>query len=297
MKTSLLVVLSLLLIGSVASAAEIILDQESGGSTSVTWDGRYPYSFTQNGDPSTFDAGTYTCGNTLYNYITDCWALRRFYFSDEGITVPFTVQSIDWGVRRFIALGDSVPGPYATTLYIGTIPVGLPFVFANISWVNQVDIPITTADNPPAGQFGVPKHTDITAVISDTVNNDLVVAWFAPITYYMTPRIRFAWSANNAGGYTWEAYFAFADCGFPEPATPTELGGAGLSNLVVVVNGDVYEPPAPGACCFGPNCTLLLEADCAAQGGVWYGGACDPNPCPPVPVENTSWGQIKANYR
>ena len=295
MKNLLLVMLSLLLIGSVANAAEIVADPADGSSTHVTWDGRYPYSFTQNGDPATLNAGVYTCGNTLYNYITDCWAMRRFYFADEGLAVPFTVQSIDWGVRRFVALADSVPGPYDITLYIGTIGVGLPLQFANISWVNQVQVPITTADNPIAPAVGVPKNTPINALISDTVNNDLVVAFFAPITYYMVPRIRFAESASNLGE-TYESYYAFTDCGFDEPATPTELGGPGQSQLVIVVNGDVYEEPAPGACCFPDgSCVMTLQADCQGQ---WLGLPCEPeNPCPPVPTEEKSWGQIKANYR
>jgi hypothetical protein len=291
-----MVVLSLLLIGSVASAAEIIPDNGDGSSSQISWDLRYPYSFTQNADPTTIDAGTFTCGNTLYNYITDCWAMRRFYFADEGINVPFTVQSIDWGIKRFIALGDSVPGPYAVDLNIYTIPVGAPLLFANLTLVSTVSVPIVPGDHPVPPALGTPKHTDITALISDTVGQDLVVAWFLPITYYMTPRVRFACVGSNYGE-TWPSYYAFADCGFPEPVTPADLGSPGVSQLVVVVNGDVYEPPAPGACCFGPNCVLLFDTECAAQGGVWYGGPCDPNPCPPVPTEETSWGRVKATYR
>lgn len=56
-------------------------------------------------------------------------------------------------------------------------------------------------------------------------------------------------------------------------------------------------PPLDGACCFGPDCVILAEGACAQQGGVWYGGPCDPNPCPPVPVEESSWGAIKNQYR
>jgi hypothetical protein len=292
------VVLSLLLLATSAPAAEILSDPALGGSTPVTWGDRYPYSFTQNADPQAFNAGVYTCGNTLYNYITDSWAMRRFYFADEGITVPFTVQSIDWGIRRFVALNDSVPGPYAITLYVGRITTGLPLEFANITWITSVQVPITSAENPPSGQFGVPKHTDITALISDPVQDDLVVAFFAPSTYDLRPRVRFAEAANN-DGETYESYYAFTDCGYPEPVTPTELGGPGESQLVIIVNGDVYEEPVPGACCLGPgNCVMMLQSDCYAEGGYhWEPRPCDPKPCGGLPVEETSWGRIKATHR
>jgi hypothetical protein len=57
-------------------------------------------------------------------------------------------------------------------------------------------------------------------------------------------------------------------------------------------------PPPEGACCVGEVCSILREADCLAQGGTWLGPGvtCDPNPCV-IPVEETSWGHIKANYR
>jgi hypothetical protein len=60
-----------------------------------------------------------------------------------------------------------------------------------------------------------------------------------------------------------------------------------------------------GACCTDPDgdgcadaCNITTEADCT---GFWQGQdtVCDPNPCdcPPVPVREGTWGQIKANYR
>jgi len=57
----------------------------------------------------------------------------------------------------------------------------------------------------------------------------------------------------------------------------------------------------PGAvCCIGEECLLLREADCLLYGGVWYPEwqSCLPNLCrPPVPVDQTSWGRIKALFR
>lgn len=61
-------------------------------------------------------------------------------------------------------------------------------------------------------------------------------------------------------------------------------------------------PPIPsGACCdVEGNCTVTTEDQCLPP-NVWHPEwvSCDPNFCPPppVPARNTTWGQIKANYR
>ncbi len=57
---------------------------------------------------------------------------------------------------------------------------------------------------------------------------------------------------------------------------------------------------ATGACCFPSGvCLVGTQADCETAGGSYMGDgtSCDPNPCGPVPVRNTSWGQIKSAYR
>jgi len=129
----------------------------------------------------------------------------------------------------------------------------------------------------------------------------------------------------------------FIDDSTPPVSDPIE----GYSTIGFGVNGDVHCPnvPTPGACCFAADghCEMLFADACIAAGGTVYGGLCDPNPCPPppveaaccvgttcimttetlcvgaggqwlpgqtcdpnpcgTPVEETSWGQIKANYR
>jgi hypothetical protein len=66
--------------------------------------------------------------------------------------------------------------------------------------------------------------------------------------------------------------------------------------------GRENECPLPyGACCFTDgHCDLLSADECAAQGGTYLGNfvSCEPeNPCPTVPVMNTSWSEIKLSYR
>jgi hypothetical protein len=55
-----------------------------------------------------------------------------------------------------------------------------------------------------------------------------------------------------------------------------------------------------GACCDPVTgvCELTLEYGCEApRNWLGPGTACDPNPCPPVPIETTTWGAIRGTYR
>jgi len=52
------------------------------------------------------------------------------------------------------------------------------------------------------------------------------------------------------------------------------------------------------ACCVGSECQLLTEEGCQEAGGVWKStlDSCTPDPCN-TPVQQTSWGAIKARFR
>ena len=56
----------------------------------------------------------------------------------------------------------------------------------------------------------------------------------------------------------------------------------------------------PGACCIDRVCYVLTECRCRLQGGDFHGiftDCSDPNECAPVPIQNETWGRIKAGYR
>lgn len=59
--------------------------------------------------------------------------------------------------------------------------------------------------------------------------------------------------------------------------------------------------PPTGACCLDDqgHCVVMTGAECAGQNGQYQGdgSTCDPNPCPIVPTQDTSWGKVKANFR
>lgn len=88
-----------------------------------------------------------------------------------------------------------------------------------------------------------------------------------------------SYTATAAG-----TYYIILDC------YGTATGGAYTWTYTVDCPG-----PPEGACCIGVDCTITTQDGCQ---GNWLGAGtvCVPNPCA-VPVEESSWGQIKANYR
>jgi hypothetical protein len=59
------------------------------------------------------------------------------------------------------------------------------------------------------------------------------------------------------------------------------------------------QPDPTGACCIpGALCEVLTAAECEARGGDYIGDdvPCDPTPCS-TPTIESSWGEIKNNYR
>jgi hypothetical protein len=91
-------------------------------------------------------------------------------------------------------------------------------------------------------------------------------------------------------------------CCFPNGDCQLLLPDACLGAGGAVVGGPCDPNPCPipqeGACCVEEDCFIYTESACIAAGGQFLGVgvSCDPNPCV-IPVEETSWGQIKANYR
>jgi len=54
-----------------------------------------------------------------------------------------------------------------------------------------------------------------------------------------------------------------------------------------------------GACCFvDGTCAIRIEPDCVDEDGTFQGidSICEPNPCDPIPVHISTWGEIKALY-
>jgi hypothetical protein len=152
--------------------------------------------------------------------------------------------------------------------------------------------------------------------------NPVQVYWFAGYTYYYYSTQFCAAPHPTQGGQ-------FADDSVP--AITDDVAGYGC--LGVNMDGTLVcpePPPEPGACCIMGECTITPPDACE---GDFYGGPCEPNPCPPpedgaccldtgeciitpptqcpgdffggacepnpcpTPTQQSTWGQIKANYR
>lgn len=281
MKSFLTVVMGLLVMSSVAGAGEIDPDNESG--LGVPWPGsRTAFSFTQNlGSPVALTAGVYTCGNVALGFNLESWSARRFSPHDEfGLDGCLDINSIDWGVRRFVALLDSIPNPITVDVRLYSIEAGVALEWNNLNLISNTPVVITAADNPVPPAVGVWKHTVVNSQFDPMGGDmDLVVAIHQPDGYSTTPRTRFACSADNSGGQSAYPYYVLADCGYPEFTTPLELGSPSAAMLVLVVNGETCVP-VPGACCDLETgaCVLVLETACPWG---WNGApTCTPNPCP-----------------
>jgi len=70
-------------------------------------------------------------------------------------------------------------------------------------------------------------------------------------------------------------------------------GGGGPGNTSAWDNAIVVQAVPMGACCAADGtCSMTTQADCQGQ----YQGDgtdCDPDPCTPVPVKESTWGSIK----
>jgi hypothetical protein len=96
--------------------------------------------------------------------------------------------------------------------------------------------------------------------------------------------------------------FTDGHCEVLTSARCLELGGEPQGFGTDCEPNDCPQPPPTGACCLDDQgrCEVLSEAGCAEANGQYQGDGttCEPtNPCPIVPTQGTTWGQIKANYR
>jgi len=254
---------------------------------------------------------------------------------------------------------SSYPSP-APSCETGTVDANIPLEYVD-GWVWKIYAAFPAANSPRLKALALGEQFDATVLVlggglPDPVNDFDVPQGGWPTTSGGADGISFGTVKTDHmvevywfGGYAYggtglfatvphpiEANRFFVDDSTPPLQDPIE----GYSSIGFGVDGDIHCPsvPTPGACCFTDgSCQLLLADACIAAGGSFFGGACDPNPCPPppveaacclngactittetlclgaggqwlpgedcdpnpcvIPVEETSWGQIKANYR
>jgi hypothetical protein len=75
-------------------------------------------------------------------------------------------------------------------------------------------------------------------------------------------------------------------------------GGSTPGNFTAWDNMSIAEAgTVTGACCLSDGTCIITTSDQCQGQFMGEGVLCEPNPCPPVPVEATSWGTIKNSYR
>jgi hypothetical protein len=124
--------------------------------------------------------------------------------------------------------------------------------------------------------------------------------WFSAqaSSHAYPPQVGRVASASTVGCTT---VFRSAFFSFPDWTASTEVFGVEYDASQEFEDADI-PPPDWGACCIGDQgeCqTVGNEYACEEMGGEWQGYfvPCDPNPCEITPVERSSWGRIKAQYR
>ena len=305
MKSLLLVVMGLLLISSVASAAECITDDATFSNSGVALKGvNDTYAFTQN-NSTLLNAGTGYCGNVILNYNVEQWNLRRFspvYEWGLDPATPLVISGVDWGVRRYLALGDSVPQPYTVDVSIYTIPETDSLLDANMTLIETVPF------NPPVIGDNIANQLPVHTVFNATIipnGVDVIVSIHYPAGYVNAPATRFAPSGNSSGshnGGTVNNFYRYEDLACASDGVHYVENLTQTTQLVIVVDAHAGVLPDPtGACCVVATgaCTITTAVDCLAP-AVWRGAdiPCNVQTCPiPVPTETKSWGQVKSLYR
>lgn len=96
----------------------------------------------------------------------------------------------------------------------------------------------------------------------------------------------------------WYLYGGANPSGLPPDAIRFFGGGGGPGNTTAWDNAVVEygQPPVTGACCAPDgSCTVTTQTDCQGE-YMGDGTTCQPNPCTPVPVQQSSWGSIKNQF-
>jgi hypothetical protein len=192
----------------------------------------------------------------------------------------------------FIAAFDVGASPGVTVCYFGH-DHSMPQYYHN-RW--GFCGPAGTIEVPDSGWPDSPATAGNSVAFGAPVSGDILFpfyyfdAWGSPGWYYCS-------AINPVGGYA----------GFVDDSNPPELDYVEQFGCVYWNTDDGYNMcpggvPLPGACCFTDGtCALTMDlTECLGIGGYdWLGEGtvCDPNPCPPIATETTTWGSIKADYK
>ena len=232
-------------------------------------------------------------GGALVVHTDDSWdysgACDWFDYAYPGIECPDLDIRTDVDINTpaliwFIAAFPEDSDPSVMVIYFGH-DHSMPQYYHN-RW--GYCGPAGTIQIPDSGWPDAPATAGNSVAFGSPVAGDILFpfyyfdVWGEPGWHYCT-------AINPVGGYA----------GFVDDSNPPELDEIGLFGCAYYGTDDGYNecPPVgvpPGACCYEDgSCEVWPEADCADQGGTWYGDEyeeCDPNPCPPPPTGACCYG-------
>lgn len=208
---------------------------------------RTPLSITQNSDTTTITTPlSVACPGDNDSY------LRLFDLDGEfGVTGPYTVESIDFGIESFATLPN-----LDITVNVYSIASGSAFEYANLTLLG------TNTINFAAATAGTIVNFPVTGTIMDPAADDLVVEIFAPDsdaggTWFI---------GSNSNGQTADGFLSSAVCGAPEPTSIAALGFPTM-HFIMVVNGDVQDCAVTAIT--ANNSSVTISGDCASGLDVW----------------------------
>jgi hypothetical protein len=143
--------------------------------------------------------------NPLPNPTVEQSYYRRFHLPDYGVTGPFTVAGVTFGIQR---ANDGAGAGQPMTVRLEKIPAGSPLLLANLTLSDFEDF--TIADN----ETGTIKTAVFSRTIAHPNTTDLVLELFEPDG---VPQSNVLVFASNQSPETRTAYWRAPSCFHNEP--------------------------------------------------------------------------------
>ena len=204
--------------------------------------------------------------NPLPNPTVEQSYCRRFHLPDYGVTVPFTVTGVTFGIQR---ANDGAGAGQPMTVRLEKIPAGSPLLLANLTLSDFEDL--TIADS----ETGTIKTAVFSRTIAHPNTTDLVLELFEPDG---VPQNNVLVFASNQSAETRTAYCEPPSYSHnePRPLDSPEFDDFFPGHMVLFATGDEaadVDPPNLGVKIPGGQ-TLAGAFDKGVEARLSSGGPC-----------------------
>ncbi len=158
--------------------------------------------------------------------------LRRFQLdADHGISSPFGVSSVDFGMESITAGGPGACAGNPVDLNVYSIPSGAPFTYANLTLVETASVDLAGTVAPTIVNIPLPGAGAV-----DGSTDDLVIE-MTTCDHSSLADGGFEFVGSNSGGQLRPSYLASAACGITEPTDTAAIGFPEMQ-IVMTVYGE-----------------------------------------------------------